>query len=243
MRHRGQVHDLLDATLGEHREAGLTARHDDGMVAEDVERVRGTRAGAHMEDAREPFGGDLVHVRDHEEQTLRCGVGGGEGACGKRTVDGARGAAFGLHLAHFDGGAEDVLLPLGGPHVHEVGHRARRGDRVNARHLSKRIGDVRGGVVAVHRFEFSRHRSSPHQATPARKPRAVRCTPTIVTAGHRLSPEGATQPAELLGERMPKRESAQIDSAFEPDAGRIDDAARALRQSLVSSSFFTNTLF
>ena len=157
VRHGGQVHDLLHVRLGEHGEARLAARHDVGVVAEDGQRLGGQRARAHVEHARQLLGGHLVHVGDHEEQALGGGVGGGQRACGQRAVHRARGAALGLHLAHLHRGAEDVLLPSGGPLVHQVGHRARRGDRINARHLGKRIGDVRGGVVAVHGFEFSRH--------------------------------------------------------------------------------------
>lgn len=49
------------------------------------------------------------------------------------------------------------LRPWGGPDVDEVGHGAGRRDRVDAGNLRERIRDMRCGVVAVHRLEFSRH--------------------------------------------------------------------------------------
>ncbi len=157
VRHGGQVHDLLHVRLGQHGEARLAAGHDVGVVAEDGERLRGHGARAHMEHARQLLGSHLVHVGDHEEQALRGRVGGGERAGGERTVDRARGTALGLHLAHLHLRAEDVLLAGSGPLVNEVGHRARRGDGIDARHLGERVGHVSRGVVAVHGFEFSRH--------------------------------------------------------------------------------------
>ena len=45
MGHGGQVHDLLHITLGQHGKAGLTAGHDVGVVAEDVQRMAGHGTG------------------------------------------------------------------------------------------------------------------------------------------------------------------------------------------------------
>jgi hypothetical protein len=43
---------------------------------------------------------DLVHVGDHEQEPLRRGERGGEGAGLQGAVHGAGGAAFGLHFDH-----------------------------------------------------------------------------------------------------------------------------------------------
>ena len=161
----GKVHDLLHVALGEHGEAGLAAGHNVGVVAEDVQRVGRNGTGAHMENARQHFGRDFVHVRNHEEQALRSSVGRGERARCQRTVHGTGGAAFGLHLAYLHASAEDVLHALRRPLVNKVGHGARRGDGVNARHLGERVRHPCGGVVAVHGFELSRHRLSPLPCT------------------------------------------------------------------------------
>ena len=40
------------------------------VVAEDRQRMRGERPRRHMEDRWRQFAGDLVHVRDHQQQAL-----------------------------------------------------------------------------------------------------------------------------------------------------------------------------
>ncbi len=152
-----EVHDLLDAALGEHGEAGLTAGHDVGVVAEDVQGMARHGTGGDMEHRRQALARDLVHVGDHEQQALRRGVRRGQSASAKRAVDGTGGASLGLHLDNLNGGAEDVLLASSCPLVDIVGHGAGRGDRVNARHLSKRIRHVRRGVVTVHGLKLTSH--------------------------------------------------------------------------------------
>ena len=157
VRDRGKVHDLLDVALAEHGKAGLAAGHDVGVVAKDVQRLRGDGTGAHVEDRGELLGSDLVHVGDHEEQALGCGIGAREGTCAKRAVNGACGAGLRLHLNNLDRSTKDILHALSGPLVDVVGHRARRRDRVDARHLRVGIRHPSRSLVAVHRLEFSRH--------------------------------------------------------------------------------------
>ena len=145
-----EVHDLLDVALCQHGEAGLAAGHDVGVVTEDVEGLGGNRTGGHVEDAGELLRGNLVHVRDHEEQALRGGVGGGKRTSAQRAVDGAGSTSLRLHLDDLDGRAEDVLHALSCPLVNMVGHGAGRRDRVDARHLREGVRDPRGGLVTVH---------------------------------------------------------------------------------------------
>ena len=158
MGHRGQVHDLLHVALGQHGKAGLAAGHHVGVVAEDVQGVGGHGTGGHMEHGGQQLTGDLVHVGDHQQQALRGGVGGGQGTGVQRAVNGTGGTGLRLHLDDFHGGAEDVLLALGGPLVHIVGHGAGRRDGVDARYLGEGVADIRSSVVAVHGFKFSCHR-------------------------------------------------------------------------------------
>jgi len=78
--HRREVHDLLRVRLCEHCEAGLAAGVNVRVVAENVQSVGRDASCRNVEDARKQFAGDLVHVRDHEEQTLRSGVRRGQRA-------------------------------------------------------------------------------------------------------------------------------------------------------------------
>ena len=161
MRHGGEVHDLLRIILAEHGKAGLTAGHDVGVIAEDVQRVGGNRTGRNMEHAGQQLAGDLVHVGDHQQQALRGGVGGGHCTGGQGAVDRTSGASFGLHLTHLDGGTENVLLTSGGPLIHQVCHGRGRGNRIDSRHFGKRIADICGRVVTVHGLELSCHKLLP----------------------------------------------------------------------------------
>ena len=65
-----EIHFFLNGSGGEHGETGVAACHHVGVVAEDGERLGGKRTGGHMEHGRDEFTRDLVHIRDHEEQTL-----------------------------------------------------------------------------------------------------------------------------------------------------------------------------
>ncbi|OPZ60770.1 MAG: hypothetical protein BWY87_00264 [Deltaproteobacteria bacterium ADurb.Bin510] len=80
VRDAGDVHDLLDAAAGQHAETGLAGRVDVGVVAEDRERVGRQRAGADMQHAGQQFARDLVHVGNHQQQALRAGEAGSQGA-------------------------------------------------------------------------------------------------------------------------------------------------------------------
>ena len=80
MGHCAQVHDLLGVGLGQHGKAGLAAGHNVGMVAEDVQALGGHGPSGDVEHRGQQLGGDLIHVGDHQQQTLGGGIGGGQGA-------------------------------------------------------------------------------------------------------------------------------------------------------------------
>ena len=69
-----------------------------------------------MNNARQQLTSDLVHVGDHQEQTLGSGVSGGQGTSSQRAVYGTGSASLRLHLYQLYGLAEDVLLTLGSSH-------------------------------------------------------------------------------------------------------------------------------
>ena len=150
VRDRAQIHDLLRRRGRQQREAGIAHAHNVRMVAEDGQRMCGQGARGDVEHARQHLACDLIHIRDHEEQALRGGVGGGQRAGLQRAVHRAGRAALGLHLDHMHRLAEQVLLPVRRPLVHVFRHRRRRRDREDAGYLGERIRDVRRRLVAVH---------------------------------------------------------------------------------------------
>ena len=157
MRHGAEVHDLLHVGLCEHGKTGLAAGHNVAVVAEDVQRVAGDGARGHVEHCGQQFTGDLVHVRDHQEQALRGGVRGGEGTGVERAVHSTGRAGLCLHFLHLYGRAENVLSAGSRPLVNIVGHGAGRSDRVDSCDFGECIGYVGGRIVAVHGFEVSLH--------------------------------------------------------------------------------------
>ena len=158
MGHGRQVHDLLHVALAQHGKAGLAAGHDVRVITEDVQRLGGHGTGGDGEHGGQLLGCDLVHIGDHQQQTLRGGVGGGQRTCAQRAVNCTGGTGFRLHLHHLDLRAEDVLQAVGGPLVHEVRHGGRRGDGIDGCNLRERIRNVRRCVVAIHGFHFSFHK-------------------------------------------------------------------------------------
>ncbi len=118
-----QVVGFLNRRCGSHGETGAAAGHHIGVVAEDRQRLGGQCAGGHVEHGREHFTGDLVHVRDHQQQALRGGVSGGERACAQRPVHGAGSPGFGLHFGNGDHVAKHIYLTLAGPDVSVLTHR------------------------------------------------------------------------------------------------------------------------
>ena len=157
----GQVHNFLRIGLCEHGKAGLTACHNVGVVAEDVQSVGSNGTRGYVEYAREQLACDLVHVRDHQQKTLRCGVGGGESTCCQRAVYGACRTCLGLHFDNLYGSTENVLLTCGCPLVNAVCHRAGRGDRIDARNLGKRIRHMCRSGITVHGLHLSCHEIYP----------------------------------------------------------------------------------
>ncbi len=152
MRHGGQIHDFLDIRFGQHGATGRPRAHHVLVIAENRKRVRGQSPGRDVKDTRQELAGDLVHIRNHEQHTLRRRVRRRERAALERTVKRPGRAAFGLHFHDADGVAENIFPPVRRPFIDGLGHRRRRRDGINRRHFRKRIGNIRRCRIAVHCF-------------------------------------------------------------------------------------------
>ena len=151
------VHDFLRVGGCQHRETGLAAGHDVGVVTEDGQAVDRQGTCGDVEHAGQQFACDLVHVGDHQKQTLGSGVGRGEGASLQGAVDRTGCAGFGLHLDHLDLLTEDVLAALGCPFIHDFRHGRAGRDREDTRDFGKCVGYVRCRGISVHYVEFLSH--------------------------------------------------------------------------------------
>ena len=152
-----QVHDFLYAGFSEHGKAGLTAGHDIALVTEDRHGIGSQGAGCNMEDARQEFTGNLVHIRNHEQQPLGSRIGRGQSTGSQGAVYGTGSAAFSLHFLNLDNLAEHVLDALGCPFIHFFCHSRARRDRINGCYIGKYIGHIGGSRVAVHGHHFHCH--------------------------------------------------------------------------------------
>ena len=91
---------FLNGTGGQQGKAGLADCHYILVIAEDGQGLGGDRARGDIEDRAGQFAGNLVHVRDHQQQALRRGEGGGERSGLECAVYCTGSAAFRLHLDH-----------------------------------------------------------------------------------------------------------------------------------------------
>ncbi|MPM40206.1 hypothetical protein SDC9_86846 [bioreactor metagenome] len=157
MGHGAQIHRLLRRGGRQHAEADHAAAHGVGMIAENGQAMDRDGAGGHMEHAGQEFSGDFIHRRDHQQQALRRGIGGGQGAGLQRAVAGAGRAGLGLHLNDLNGFSENIFLSVGRPSVHLLRHRGGGRDGENAGDFRKRVGYVCGSRIAVHDNTFLTH--------------------------------------------------------------------------------------
>ncbi len=153
-----EVHDFLCVGLGKHGKTGLTAGINVGVIAEDVQSVRCYASCGYVDDAGKKFAGNLVHIRDHQKKTLRCGVSGGQSTGCQGTVNGTGSAGLGLHLDDLYIFTENVLRRFAKdvlvgcrPGVCDFCHRAGRRDGVDGGNFRERVRYVRGGSVTIHR--------------------------------------------------------------------------------------------
>ena len=110
-----------------------------------------------MKHRRCKLSGDLVHVWDHQQQTLRCREGRSKRACLKCAMYRAGGTTLALHLHHYRYVAPDIFSTLGGPLVSQLTHGRGRCDRVDGADFVGSIGDVGSSLVAVESYLLSVH--------------------------------------------------------------------------------------
>ena len=107
-----------------------------------------------MEYARQQFAGDLIHIRDHQQETLRGGERRGQCASLQRTVNGSGCTTFRLHFLNVYGVAEEVFAALCRPFVNVFCHWRRWRNGVDGSNLRKHVRDVRCGLVTVTSNKF-----------------------------------------------------------------------------------------
>ena len=107
----GKILRFLHGSRAEHGPAGGARRHHVAVIAENGKGLCRERARRDMKHRRRQFAGNLVHVRDHEQQPLRGREGRAERAGLQCAMNRAGRAAFALQLDHFGNGIPEVLHP------------------------------------------------------------------------------------------------------------------------------------
>ena len=157
VRHSPQIHDLLRGGGGQQGKACLADAHDITVVTENGQCMGAKGAGRHMEHTWQHLAGDLIHIRDHQQQPLGGGVSSGQGTGLQGTMDRTGRPTLGLHLHHLYRLAEEVLFTVSRPGIHMFRHGRGWGDWEDASHLGKSIGYICRRLIAVHDHDFLLH--------------------------------------------------------------------------------------
>ena len=155
----GEILRLLHRSRGEHGPAGCSRSHHVAVVPENRERLRCDRSRRDMENATRQLAGDLVHIRNHQEQTLRCRECRAEGASLQGAMNGSRRAAFALHLNDRRHCPPQVSYALGRPLVSPFPHRRRGCNWIEGDYFVERIGDTGNRFVCVNGLNLRCHQS------------------------------------------------------------------------------------
>ena len=107
-----------------------------------------------MEHSGEQLTCNLVHVGNHQQQTLRSGEGGGKCASLQRAVEGTSGTSLGLHLDNLYTLTEHILLTGSRPLINQLSHCRRGGDGVDSSYFAEHIGNVGSSVVTITSDKF-----------------------------------------------------------------------------------------
>ncbi len=170
---------FLDWSGGKQPPPGLADGVDVRVIAEDRQCVRGNRPRRYVKDRWCQLAGNLVHARDHEQQALGSGEGGGQRPGLERAVNCRRGATLGLHLDHVGDYTPDVGLALRRPLIGELTHVGGRGDWVDGAHVIDAVCDRRGRFIAVNHHCSTLCHGKPPRSSPLVW--AVRCCRLVVT--------------------------------------------------------------
>ena len=149
MRNKRQIHNLLNGAVAKHCKARLAACHNVGMVAENVKRMSRQRARRNVHNHGQQLARNFIHIGNHQQQTLRSGVGACQCARAERAVHSARRAALGLHFCNSYLLTPHVGSARGSPFVRNLRHRGRGGNGVNCGYLREGVRNMACGGITV----------------------------------------------------------------------------------------------
>ena len=152
LRDQCRVHHFLHRVRSEQGPSGLAHGHHVLVIAEDRESLCCEGARRNVHDRGRKFAGDLVHVGDHQQQSLGGGEGCGERAGLQSAVKRSGSSAFALHFNYEGNRVPDVGLVFGRPLVGPFAHRRGWGDRIDCDDFVDLMRDVCGRFVSINRY-------------------------------------------------------------------------------------------
>ncbi len=154
MSNQGHVHGLLYVVCTGHGKAGIAAGHDVRMITENRERLCSKGSCRHVENGRNHFASNLMHVGDHQEQSLTSSECGGQSTSREGTMNGTSRTSLGLHFHDLHLLTPEVLTAGAGPRISKLSHRRGGGDRIDCGYFTEGICNMRGSSVSVNSNPF-----------------------------------------------------------------------------------------
>src|ERR1700733_777296 len=119
------------------------------MVAKDRKALPGDGTRGDVENCRRQLTGDLVHIRNHQQQALRRSKGGGECASLQCAMDGAGCTTLALHFDYGGDRAPNVGLVGGRPLVRPLAHSRRRCNGIDCYYFVNLMSYIGGSFISV----------------------------------------------------------------------------------------------
>ena len=149
--HQRQILGFLHRGGGQHRPTCAARRHHVAVVAEDRQRVGRHGPRGNVKHRRSQLAGNLEHVRQHQQQSLRRRERGAQRPRLQGPMHGGGRARLALHLDHVGDAAENVRPSLAAPVVGQLAHGRRGRDGIDRDDLAAEMGNRGRRLVAVDR--------------------------------------------------------------------------------------------
>ncbi|MNP38372.1 hypothetical protein D3C76_1318800 [compost metagenome] len=152
---QGKILCLLHAAGAEQGAAGLAHGHHVRVIAKNRQGVGGDGARRDVQHEGGKLTRQLIQRRDHQQQPLRRGKGGGERPGLQRAVDGSNRPGFRLHFDHARDISPDVFQPVTGPGIGLFSHRRAGCNGIDGDHFTGAKRDGRDCAIPVNSLHMT----------------------------------------------------------------------------------------
>ena len=153
-----KVHNLLYGGLCQHSYTSLASSHNILMITKDIQGRSSQSTCRNVEYAWEHLSGNLVHVRNHQQHTLGCSIGGGQCTSLQRTVQSTSCTSLRLKLYNTYLLTKKVFNPLSSHLINMLSHWRRWGNWIDGSNIGKCVGHISRSCVTIHSLHFLAHK-------------------------------------------------------------------------------------